>query len=313
MKILIVGDPVSALKPKTDSSLFIAQEFLRKGHEVFWAEISDLYWCGYHLETQAKKLNPFDGLALPEASAKKRMPFEEMDLCLIRKDPPFNEDYLKLAWLLSPFQTKVRCVNSPAVLAQFHEKMLPYEALTRGFLTEADLIPMVVARHREDVAHFVDQFPAESYVLKPWLGYAGNNVQLFSADELMKRPEIENQNSIVQVFAPEVKTLGDRRVLFFEGRMVGEFVRMPQGGGFVSNVAQGGRAERRDLTKEEQKIIWKIERFLQEIKIDFAGADLIGSRLNEINITSPTGLRAIQELESRNLAEDFVKIFGRSL
>ena len=147
-------------------------------------------------------------------------------------------------------------------------------------------------------------------MVKPWLGYQGHEVQSLSSEELKSFSFNQSVNQIVQVFAPEIKELGDRRVLFFKGIKVGDYVRMPKAGGFVSNTAQGGSVQKRDLNKEEQKIIWKIEKFLQAAQIDFAGADLIGAKLNEINITSPTGLRVCQNIYGENLAEKFVKDFG---
>jgi len=310
MKILIVGDRLSSLNPALDSSLFIAQEFLRSGHEVVWTEEEKLSFLGTSVEVSGSVLYPWEGSQLPPVKDEIRKTFSSFDFCMIRKDPPFNESYLRLCWLLAPYEKKVLCVNRPSTLTRYHEKMLPVEAVESGFLAHDDLIPMLQARRDEELQEFLHRFPSTHYVVKPWLGYQGHRVQLLSLEEIKKFSLTTGENSIVQVFAPEIREKGDRRVLFYKGQMVGHFVRMPKDGDFVSNTAQGGGVTHRDLSKDEQKIIWKIEKFLQTVGIDFAGADLIGSRLSEINVTSPTGLRICEKLFGQNLAEKFVKDFG---
>jgi glutathione synthase len=110
----------------------------------------------------------------------------------------------------------------------------------------------------------------------------------------------------MQPFEPKVKD-GDRRVFFLDGKLLASVVRVPKAGGYVSNLAQGGSAVSKPLSAKEKAVCLRLGKFLKAKKITLAGADLIGSKVSEVNITSPTGLRNILELENKNYADDVIR------
>lgn len=303
MRVLILADPVEKLKSQSDTSLYFARAALQLQGEVYFAQPHQLSWREVDLFVSAQKAQDFKRGEKVSVRDPQTFSIRDFDLIFIRKDPPFDSHYIKLCWLLSPFEKKIFMINRPQALIHFHEKMLPFEIFHRGFISEEDLIPQWVSRSKAEIESILKSSPEESFVVKPWLGYGGNEIHKMTKQEVLAVSDrFEKEDLILQVFDSNVLTLGDRRVLFWRGKYIGDFVRMPQSGSVVSNLAQGGAAEKRDLSKADQKLIWKIEKFLEAEKIDFAGADFIGSRLNELNITSPTGLGAIEDLYGKDLS-----------
>ena len=245
-----------------------------------------------------------DRKSLPELKDAGTHLVTDFDLIFVRKDPPFDDSYLRLCWFLAPFETKVRFSNRPSQLLRFHEKMLAFEAASIGALDQNDFIPSCISKSADEIRAFIEAMKENLIIVKPWLGHGGRDVQLFEKSKLLNDLEsilLNNQEMIFQSFQEEVKTLGDRRVFFVGGKHVGDFVRLPQSGQHISNIAQGGQALLRPMNEDEVKLTKKLENFLSALKIDFAGADLIGARVNEINITSPTGLLTFEDLTQQNL------------
>ena len=116
----------------------------------------------------------------------------------------------------------------------------------------------------------------------------------------------EGRYFIVQPFDSEVYEHGDLRVFFVAGKYEGHFARIPREGSFVSNLGQGGSAKARDLTQQEREVIGRLEGWLKKVGIDFAGADLINGKMNEVNITSPTGIPNFEDLTKIVVAKSLV-------
>jgi glutathione synthase len=175
--------------------------------------------------------------------------------------------------------------------------MLPFEAVELGFLNENEVIPtFIVGGNR----HLVPKsFPRGESVIKPWLGHGGKGVEKIAA------PASPKAWQMMQPLLPVEKT-GDRRVFFLNGQRIGDFVRYPAEGKIQANLAQGGRAALQDLSKKESAICEKVGQFLQEKGILFAGIDLLGERLSEVNITSPTGFAALAQLGGPRLAVNYL-------
>jgi len=303
MNFLIIGDALETLNAKSDTSLYFARTLLSGGDSVVWSKPSELAWQGIQLSASGLSLKKFKRGDIPNSETVNHLSIHDFSTIFIRKDPPFNVDYVRLCWLLMPFEKKIPMLNRPQNLLRYHEKMLPFEVCHQGFISEEDLIPQWIVKSKVDLDRALDEAGGQDFVVKPWLGFGGNKVERMTKSEVSRVSDrFEKEDLILQKFDPEVLTNGDRRVFFWRGKYIGDFVRMPASGSMVSNLAQGGSAVKRDLSKADQKLIWKIEKFLEASKIDFAGADLIGSRLNEINITSPTGLGAYEDLFGKDLS-----------
>jgi len=306
--ILILGDPLSRLNPRFDGSLYLARSFFRLKKRVFWATPEDCVWSGYRMRIRATELQDFQRGELPPLKSVQVFDLKKFQAVVVRKDPPFDENYLRLCWLLSAFENEVLFVNRPSLLCRFHEKMLPYEGLQRGFLKPVDLIPMGLTQTSSGLKEILSENESEDWVQKPWLGFAGHRVERFSRSQLQDL-NVENlsANVIFQPFEKGIFQSGDRRVFFLKAKYLGDFVRVPAAGGFISNTAQGGSYESRPLSTKEKSLIQKCERFLKSIRLDFVGADFINGRLNEMNITSPTGFAPFEELTGKDLSQNVAR------
>jgi len=311
MKALFVADPVETLKPASDTSLLIACEILHRAHQVWFTEISQLSWEGGDLWAECHEAAAAEPYKLPELGKTFSELIRTFDFIFIRKDPPFDENYVKLCWLLAPFEKKIRMINQPSHLLRYHEKMLPLEGLSRGFLKKEHLISTCITSQFGEAVEFVEeQSDVEEIVVKPWLGYQGGDVFVIARKNFFEEGRRffsdVSKTWIIQPCQAEVRTEGDRRVFFFQGRYIGDFVRLPQTGSIVSNLARGGTALKREMNSKELELTERLEKWLKETRIFFAGADYIAGRVNEVNITSPTGFASFEKLYGRSLAKEIV-------
>lgn len=304
MKILFVADEVSKLKPKGDSSLALARAAISLGHEVHWTTETGLGLRKFETVATTFRCEAFTIDTLPELTDEKTRFIRDFNAVLIRKDPPFDESYLKLCWLLTPLEEKIFMLNRPSILLRNHEKMIPFEAVAAGMLSEEDVIPTFIS-DPEGTRAFLAKDKVRA-VHKPFLGFGGNDVKLVESSKDLDRVLANPGRELIQPFQEEI-VHGDRRVLFLNGEVIGHFVRMPPPKSFLSNLAQGGNAVSRPLDSIEDRLMRKLGLFLKHAHIDFAGADVIGHKISEVNITSPTGIRSVQALEGRDVSTEIIK------
>jgi glutathione synthase len=310
MKALFIADSISELKPQSDTSLMILRGLIRRKIKVFWCVDQDLSWNHEGLQISANEIVSVKPFELPiTKESKTSFSVKELDFTFIRKNPPFDKSYVNLCWLLAPYEKAIKIINRPSLLLRYHEKMLPLEAQVHGYLKAKDLIPTCITSDAWVAKNFIDEQDCEKYILKPFYGFAGHEIELVSKDELLQSLSKRFQpgaDLMIQPLQDEIYELGDRRVFFFKGKYRGDFVRLPKKGSVVSNLAQGGSAAVRKLSEAEKKVVARIEYFLKDLKIDFAGADMIGEKVSEINITSPTGFTAYQNIFKKDLTEKFL-------
>lgn len=298
-KILFIGDALNTLKLSSDSSLALAEAALSQGHCVSWCTPEKVvYFKNTVLIEECDELVHVSSTQL-HIGKKQRHFLAEFSLCFIRKDPPFDAAYKNLCWLLAT-EKNVKMINPPHTLLTYHEKSLPWHAFAEGVLEEHNLIPTCFARSLSTIQDFCTALPNTQFIAKPWLGHGGEDVTLFQEKSdlftYLKSRDSKQDPLLVQPFLEEIHTLGDRRVLIANGKVVCHFVRLPAQGRIAANLAQGGSAQLKPLTPEQNEICLKLARYLQEKQILFAGIDLIGLFVSEINITSPTGLRTYENL-----------------
>lgn len=311
MRVLFIADPVESLNPKTDTSLILAREFFSQHHPVWWVNASQLKWQSNHLVLEALPLEkPGSVDQLPDLGSPKVFGLEDFDLVMIRKEPPFDASFLTLCWLLCPYESKVKMVNRPSLLIRHHEKMLALEAAALGVIKPDQVMPTFLVHNQSAALEWMDSKPQDDFILKPWLGHGGRDVFRLSQAEFSRRAKsLFRQEPIwmLQEFNPEILTRGDRRLLYWRGELIGEFVRLPAKGDFLANLARGGEAVHLEMTAAEKELAVTLGQWLKELKIDFAGADFIGAKLSEVNITCPTGLQSVLELSGEDLAKSIVK------
>ncbi len=285
----------------------MARAALRRGHEVFWATDRDVTYALDSCLVNVLRLSAAGDMPTSVKAGTLRV--RDLQGVFIRKDPPFDQSYVRLCWLLSLEEGRVVQFNRASLLLRYHEKLLPLEGLAQGFFDAGDLIPTFIGARPESMAYF-DREKVDQVVTKPFLGYGGRDVGLQSLSAF-KQSASSEFDSFIQPFREEVTSVGDRRVLFLDGKVLGHFVRMPAKGGFISNLAQGGTAHARPLTAEESKLADKVGKFLKASGIELAGADFIGPKVSEINITSPTGLRSLETLEGSDGADAIIEAWEK--
>jgi len=302
MKILYVADPVEHLKPAGDSTLVMLRESLRRKDAAYWCTPEELYLHSEKVGTFAAPCLECPVGEIPKLGERVSLLLSAFDVVMIRKDPPFDADFLKMCWMLGLAESKTYLMNSPSVLVRYHEKLLPFEAVAHGFLKEEDVIPTFVGDVPAAEA-FLAAMGEKQVIDKPFFGFAGSNVNLNDRNAVRGRADLARQ--LMQPFLPEVSR-GDRRVFFLDGKLLGHFVRLPKPGGFISNLAQGGSAAQSPLGAKEEQALLRLGKFLKHAGIHLAGADVIGDRISEVNITSPTGLASLLKLEGRDYSIDIL-------
>lgn len=303
MNILFIIDPLETLHLETDTTFIIMAEVHRRGHGVWTATLKDLFMKHHIPWGKTTKLSVNGKSKSWKILQTREGPLENFAVIFMRKDPPFSMDYIAATSLLSLVNPKKTFVlNHPAALRNFNEKL--------GILQFPDLIPeTMVSKRYEDFITFLKKH--KKIVLKPLEGFAGEEVIILEkADknrnallEMLTRKE--TRYLMAQRYLKEVRR-GDKRVLILNGKILGQQNRMAHPSDHRSNISAGGISHKTKLTGKEQQICERIGKTLLTQGIYFAGIDLIGGFVTEINITSPTGLVKINEHEGAHLERKIV-------
>jgi glutathione synthase len=332
--VLFIGDPLNSLAFSSDSSLALAEAALYLGHQVHWTTPEQLLLANSAPSIQQfeilKKINPDSPPNTELVETKSPQHLSAYQKIFVRKDPPFDENYTELCWILQ--QISSNCViNSPQALLTHHEKMLPFTLMALGIVPDHSVVPSFVAQESKHIiAHAERLFDEASHLMpiltqgstdvtlkfkvlvKPWRGHGGRGIQVFSSvveleNWLLSLSKSSDQTAtssrwIIQPFLPEIFTHGDRRVFVAHGQVVFDFVRRPAQGRVEANLAQGGSAHLEPLSEVQSEIANSIAAWLQKEGIVLAGLDFIGDFLTEVNITSPTGIRTFEHLSRQNVS-----------
>ncbi len=301
MKLGIVMDPIQNILPAHDSSLALLWEAEARGWSIFYFESKDLYVREGKAYARARPLKVFHDLKKWFAFEEERkLALADLDLILIRNDPPFDQNYLYLTQILDlAEQAGVLVVNRPQGLRDINEKL----AITR--FPEC-CIPTLVTRQVAQLKAFWKE--EKDLVCKPLDVMGGQAV-------FRVRPEDDNaavifetltqQGSRVvmaQRYIPEIKE-GDKRIMLINGEPLPQVLaRVPQKGEWRGNVVAGAKPVVQPLTERDTWICKRIQPYLREKGIYFAGIDIIGDYLTEINVTSPSCIRELDELANINVS-----------
>ena len=299
MAYLFIIDPIESLNKIKDSSLLLMKECLRRNIEVHFSEINQfsIYEGNVNIHSQ-KILNLEEGIKYQDTELNLSSFFKKI---FIRKDPPFDDDYLNLTYLLDhAVQEGTDVINNPSSIRNHNEKL--------SILNFQEIIPpTIVTSNASDVVNFLKIH--EKIVLKPINGMAGNGI--FVIDELDKNINSILETSTVndtkvmmaQKYIPDIIE-GDKRIIIIKGEPLPFcLARIPDGKDFRANLAKGGTGIAKKLTADDIKIVNVIKKYLVKSKLDFVGIDVIGKYLTEINVTSPTCLVEIENQTNFNSAE----------
>ena len=299
MAYLFIIDPIESLNKIKDSSLLLMKECLRRNIEVHFSEINQfsIYEGNVNIHSQ-KILSLEKGIKYQDTELNLSSFFKKI---FIRKDPPFDDDYLNLTYLLDhAVQEGTNVINNPSSIRNHNEKLsiLNFQEITP---------PTIVTSNASDVVNFLKIH--EKIVLKPINGMAGNGI--FVIDELDKNINSILETSTVndtkvmmaQKYIPDIIE-GDKRIIIIKGEPLPFcLARIPDGKDFRANLAKGGTGIAKKLTADDIKIVNVIKKYLVKSKLDFVGIDVIGKYLTEINVTSPTCLVEIENQTNFNGAE----------
>ncbi|MDB4096736.1 glutathione synthase [Methylophilaceae bacterium] len=299
MAYLFIIDPIESLNKTKDSSLLLMKECLRRNIEVHFSEINQFSIYEGNVNIHSQKIISLEkGMKYQDTKVNLSSFFKKI---FIRKDPPFDEDYLNLTYLLDHVvQQGTDVINNPSSIRNHNEKL--------SILNFQEIIPpTIVTSTASDVVNFLKLH--EKIVLKPINGMAGNGI--FVIDELDKNINSILETSTVndtkvmmaQKYIPDI-TEGDKRIIIIKGEPLPFcLARIPDGKDFRANLAKGGKGIAKKLTVDDIKIVNVIKKYLVKSKLDFVGIDVIGKYLTEINVTSPTCLVEIENQTNFNSAE----------
>jgi glutathione synthase len=295
LRVAVQMDPIESIGIAGDSSFALMLSAQTRGARLWHYDVGSLAWEDGRITAWCRPLTvqrvPGDHFAWQGEAAKLDLA-TDIDVVLMRQDPPFDLGYISAAMLLDRLKGQTLVVNDPHSVINAPEKMfvLDYARF---------MPPTLVTRKLEDVRAFVQKHGA--VVVKPLHGNGGKAIFKVEADgtNLSALFEVFNQTwpepHMVQPFLPEVAE-GDKRIVLVDGEVSGAINRRPGKGEFRSNLVQGGSAEATTLTAREEEICAALGPELKARGLVFVGIDVIGGQwLTEINVTSPTGIVAIDQ------------------
>ena len=300
MKSLFITDTFSNLNVKKDTSILMMEEVMNLGNNAYQCEINDLFIKKGLVYSTASEI-----ISTNKLGKKSEIALSKFQYVFMRKDPPVDENFINALHLLSLAENQgAKVFNNPNSIKQFNEKIFA--------LYFKEFIPNTfVSSNISKIKDFMTN--NSSTIVKPFDGMGGSSIyKLDDANQdslkiLEKLTSNEKTLIIAQEFLDEIYE-GDVRVLIINGKPFQKtLARIPQDGNFKGNLAAGGKGVVRDITKDQQYIALEIGKYLMKKGINFAGIDVIGDRLTEINITSPTCAREILDQSGENPVKEYFK------
>jgi glutathione synthase len=293
IKLGIVMDPIADINIKKDSSFAMLLEAQRRGYELHYMEMADLYLTNGEARARTRLLSVEQNYdKWYEFGSEQDIDLASLNVVLMRKDPPFDTEFIYATYILERAEEKgTLIVNKPQSLRDCNEKLF-----TAWF---ADLTPeTLVTRNKAQLKAFWEKH--RDIILKPLDGMGGTSIfRVKEGDPNLPviaetLTELGSRYCMAQNYLPAIKD-GDKRVLVVDGEPVPYcLARIPQGGETRGNLAAGGRGEPRPLSDSDWDIARRVAPTLKAKGLIFVGLDIIGDRLTEINVTSPTCIREIE-------------------
>ncbi|MCP5415815.1 MAG: glutathione synthase [Chromatiaceae bacterium] len=308
----VVMDPIASITIKKDSTFAMLLESQRRGWEIWYMQQADLFLAENRASAKMQRLavqdNPENWFTLTQS---RTAPLDALDVILMRKDPPFDMEYIYTTYLLE-YAEKLGClvVNSPASLRDCNEKLF-----TSWF---PQCCPeTLVSRNHEQVLSFVNKY--QDAIIKPLAGMGGTSIFRAQAGDPNLNVIIETLTdngkrfTMAQRFIPEISK-GDKRILIVDGEAIPfALARIPKPGENRGNLAVGGKGVGIPLSERDHWIADQVAPLLKRKSILFAGLDVIGDYLTEINITSPTCIRELDAQFNLNISAQLLDSIEQKL
>ena len=293
LKVAVQMDPIERINIRGDSTFALLLEAQQRGHSIAYYTPDRLALRGARLIAAVRSLKvrdrQGDHFTLGEP---RRTELTEFDVILLRQDPPFDLAYITSTHLLERIHPGTLVVNDPLAVRNAPEKMFVMEF--------PDLMPpTLVTRDLTEIKAFREEHG--DIVMKPLYGKGGEAVFRLAKEDLNFGSLYDlftvtfREQWVVQKFLPAVKD-GDKRILLVDGEFAGAVNRVPAPDDLRSNMVRGGIPKETELSARDREICARIAKPLRERGLLFVGIDVIGGYLTEINVTSPTGIRAVKDL-----------------
>jgi glutathione synthase len=294
MRFLFVMDPVEKMLPDKDTSFAFIRGAGTKGHECLHCLPRDISNVGRDVFAKARSLSVSDAPPHTSLGREEVVELSALDAVFIRKDPPFDGAYAHLTRQLDLVKKRVLVLNDPTAIRDANEKLYAFHFFE--FMPKS-----LVSSDPKRLLEFVTEVGGKA-VIKPLDGAGGSGVLALSLEDQNARSIVDiltkegQELVLVQEYQPAVR-IGDKRVLLLDGRPLGAILRVPRPDDLRANIHVGGRVVQTTLTPAEQHLVSVIGPRLREVGLSFVGLDLIGEKLIEINVTSPTGIQELGRFE----------------
>ena len=299
----VLMDPIGSINPKKDSTLAMLVAAQERGWKINYMEQADLFLDGGNVHAKCKSLEVYDNLDNWFQLGKASKP-DHLDIVLMRKDPPFDMEYIYTTYLLERLEgSDTLVVNRPASIRDCNEKL---------FATEFPECcpPHLVTRDAELLKHFHNQH--KDVIFKPLDGMGGSSIFRIAKGDPNVNVIIETltlygkRQIMAQKYIPEIKD-GDTRILLINGEPIPfGLARIPASGETRGNLAAGATGVGRELTERDRFICDQVGPTLRSKGLYFVGIDVIGDYLTEINVTCPTCIRELNQAFDLDIAGDLM-------
>lgn len=302
MRFVYVMDPVDRVVPDKDTTFAFQRAAQRRGHTTLHCTPRDVYIDVGDVWARTRAVTVSDTAPHFTFGKVADVRLADVECVLIRKDPPFDSEYLYITLMLEKLRGRTLVLNDPRGLRDANEKLYT--------LHFARHMPRTLVTTDRDRIH---RFVADvgTGVVKPLDGAGGSGVMVVAKGDRNARSIVDSitregtVHAMVQEYLPAVLA-GDKRVLLLEGEILGAINRIAREDDVRSNIHAGGRVEPCEVTAEERAIVADMAPRLAADGLVFVGLDFIGGRLTEVNVTSPTGIQELSRHRGKDVAEDVI-------
>ena len=301
MKLGVIMDPVAGIKVEKDTTLALLLAAQHREWEIHYMEMDDVYLIGNTARASARVMTVADDASdWYQLQQRTELALSDLDVILMRKDPPFNMEYIYMTYILEHAAARgTLVVNDPAALRDVNEK---------AFITQFPqcIAPTLISRNAQQIHAFLEQHG--QVVLKPLDGMGGASVFRVDKADSNRNVIVETLTRNSQSFIMAQQYLaaieqGDKRILLVDGcPLEHALARIPKSGDIRGNLAAGGTGKGVDLSERDYWICEQVGPRLRSMGLVFVGLDVIGDYLTEINVTSPTCVRELERIYGCDIA-----------
>ena len=312
MKLGVIMDPISGINIKKDSTFAMMLAAQKKGWEIYYMEMNDLFIHEQHAKADTNIISVDDNKSnWYKFHQQQTIALADLDVILMRIDPPFNMEYIYCTYILELAQSEgATIINDPASLRDVNEKLFI------NYFPNC-IAPTLVSRSRLNIIEFISNH--DHVILKPLDGMGGKSVFKSSQNDPNLNVIIETLTSdqscfiMVQKYIPEISE-GDKRILLINGLPVEyALARIPMDGETRGNLAAGVKGKGVELTARDRWICEQVGPTLNKKGLVFVGLDVIGDYLTEINVTSPTCIRELDAIYNIDIGTQLMEAIEKNI